>query len=412
MSQKKNFESPKSIIDSKNPMLRKLGEAMQKHNEEWPAEKFVSPQIIMDILKIPRAELFTKRGGYPDSPDQKRPLYLDRCALYFFILKANPEETFLMNEKEEEDWLLANEAKKDRKGKNWVDPKKLLTWETWRKIKAKWGERKVYLDFEDKIFSPDEDRNEKLKETYEEIAKKYYSNAKSTIVAHELLFKGNNKNPNKYRAYSEAQICILKEIEFQLKQKADLKYERNFYLSLDDDFNFKKDQLTWGRAFVTEASIATLIHVSKCLRDYPGRCHFRIYTSTSFRHKVIIDNKYMLIEDYAEYKSMIVPESICVLDVRNQNETVRLLKLTEKIQERRDFEPITIGDISLNLEDVSEHLDKEIKIREALIEELNPKKRTDEKYKLLLEEILNQTRVYRKMSRSVGEKLEVIKNLT
>lgn len=407
MSRKKNFNNPQELIDSTNPMLKLLGEAMKEHNEIWEGRE-VTPQSIMDITGLNRAQLFTAIGGYPS--DSQQPLKLERVALFYLFLKAYPGTTFLIeNEEKERKWLRENDKK--RGTPEWKNPKKLFTRDTWQAIKAGWGDRKVYLDFWDNIYSSSRKKNEDLEDVYNIIAEKYYKKAKQSIIAHELLFKGDNTRPDDYKAYADAQYIILKQIEDQLDQNSDLIYERYFYFSRSEDLPFKLDKSEWYQAFVTEASIVTLSHVYRCLKKFPNQCTFEATTSSSFRHKVIIDERDMLLEDYAVLGNLIVPESICVIDVRRHNETAKMHKLTKKIQTERHFEPLSSTEIEDGIDYVLEHLNRELKTRDRLIEDIKNRRRRDKKYKLLEKELRRQSKVYTNMIDSLARKKALIKML-
>ena len=71
------------------------------------------------------------------------------------------------------------------------------------------------------IRSHDRFENMDLLTTYENIGEKYFSNARESIVVYELLLKGNNKEPDRFEAYRNAQIEVLGAIEKALELNCD-----------------------------------------------------------------------------------------------------------------------------------------------------------------------------------------------
>lgn len=219
-----------------------------------------------------------------------------------------------------------------------------------------------------------------LTDFYEEIAQ-YYEEASSSIVAHEVLFKGNNNNPEKYKTYRHAQNQLFEAIDrainnFKNERDKDqgesleseppktvksislnrtFSYQRVFYLSPSESIHAKNIHTSseMFKIMMIEASFETLQHIKKCFDRHSGgkdkdMCKFYVAPFSGMRAHTLIDDKILLSEDYKKHADYIKPHLIFIDNVQVKSDLQKMkdvfdLELKQKedkkihLLRKRDF---------------------------------------------------------------------------
>lgn len=219
-----------------------------------------------------------------------------------------------------------------------------------------------------------------LTDFYEEIAQ-YYEEASNSIVAHEVLFKGNNNNPEKYKTYRHAQNQLFEAIDIAInnfkgerdKDQDDsleneptkavkskslnrtFSYQRVFYLSPSESIHAKNIHTSseMFKIMMIEASFETLQHIKKCFdRHSEGKdkdmCKFYVAPFSGMRAHTLIDDKILLSEDYKKHADYIKPHLIFIDNVQVKSDLQKMkdvfdLELKQKedkkihLLRKRDF---------------------------------------------------------------------------
>ena len=357
---------------SKNPILEKLLDAME--------EKNILPTELLEITGLTRETLFSSKGHLPSDPNKLKPLPAERAALFYMLLKLKPEDMLLEPEPEKR-WLMQFPIRTLGLAKNREKASKsYFTDAFWQSVRAQWPQKDgPYDDFFPIIYT-DQMENEKLLHAYRE-TKDYFTNAKHYINVQELLFKGNNIVPMRSEAYKKAQSMVHKAIIDALKRHqsagTEFRYERICYLSPSERLYSKGTTAeAVKRAFMAEASVETLEHLIKCLQDSPEYCRFTVVVQSSiFRHRVLIDDHYMITEDYVcDGNDKIVPERIYTLDVSSKHKGSELIahernRIRKDEAASRSFK-LSIPDFGTYLGKAKCYAKEEIDSRETVLQYL------------------------------------------
>lgn len=158
--------------------------------------------------------------------------------------------------------------------------------------------------------------NDTLSKAYNLICD-YASRASSSITVHETCFKGNNSLPEAMEQYTVSHKNFLGAIATVISQKMDegnedFRYERIFHLSPFEEVQLgnirDKHKVRWS----LEASKNSIVHVFDCLNRYSKNCRFSICDGHLFQSHCIIDEKFLITEEYHRSSHGIVPVTLFV----------------------------------------------------------------------------------------------------
>lgn len=343
-------------IKTKNDFLNYI-EEVRKHLK-------LSKEEFCKKMNIQVDTLYSYRAGLADN-DNKQPLTRKLAQNLHTTYNLDLEKLLLPIEKEKA-WFGKNKQKKER----------YFTHDHWNSIKAhkhpdSWIEFFPFNTY-------DQHTNNKLIEAYKKISK-YFEDSEVLINVHELLFKGDNRNPGQSTAYKEAQKEVLKAIEQALYINCNPKnganknfhYTRIFSLSRSRELYSKDNPSRLQRAFVGEVSYESLDHILRCMNNYPDNCSFYISPASQYRHHALVDDK-LLTEDYVNRISVILPASLIVHNVRENTKAHTLKKLLQD-QLRwwdKDIQKIENGDIEDQIKEAQIYIENQIKKRKKTIEVL------------------------------------------
>ena len=160
---------------------------------------------------------------------------------------------------------------------------------------------------------------------------------------------------------------------------------------------------------MAEASLECLQHLLDCLALPGENCQFSIITNfMSHRHRVVIDNRTMLIEDYQSVDGNVVPEQVCVLDVSSDSGAGEMLTAFKKTvrRHRTHAVPIEREDIEFHLREALKFVKKEAKSRRKKIRRLRA---TPKKDAGLLERLTVTHALYQAQRKSLKRKLRKLR---
>ncbi|MCB0632629.1 MAG: hypothetical protein R2824_24120 [Saprospiraceae bacterium] len=273
-----------------------------------------------------------------------------------FLLEQNDEDTFFKSP-------LGREVKK----------KDYFTREYWEKIEAI---RPPYNPTVDVISLPREiTSNTQLIKAYDKLGG-YIRKAKKSIVVHELLFKGSNSMPDKYKAYMKAQVKIHEAIEEVLEDKGKLlieefKYIRTLCLSPSESLHPKRNFPERLTALAIETAKETFKHLQWCLKNHPDKCEFYVANSSLYRSHCLIDEEILLTEDYTKHDKMVLPHILFVDNVAGKN-ILSTLKGNILDEDNREIEHRLDENSVINcFQKAISYLETQISNRERAIERMN-----------------------------------------
>ncbi|MCB0628548.1 MAG: hypothetical protein R2824_02345 [Saprospiraceae bacterium] len=211
-----------------------------------------------------------------------------------------------------------------------------------------------------------------LTQFYKEITP-YYRKAHRSITAHEVLFKGNNNNPSEYRTYRYAQNQIFEAIDQAVenckqlrsagqdkplevdtadeealpdnkKQRGTFTYQRVFYLSASESIHAKniQDPGEMFKIMMIEASFETLKHIKDCLEKNGAHideeiCKFYVAPFSGLRAHTLIDDKWLISEDYKKHADYIKPHILFIEDVEVKSDLQKMKELFDlELQQKAD----------------------------------------------------------------------------
>lgn len=240
-----------------------------------------------------------------------------------------------------------------------------------------------------------------LTDFYEKIASRY-KNASDSIIAHEVLFKGNNNNPQKYKTYRHAQNQIFEAIDKAInnfkdersknqntslqnnpsnqitapvknkQQNRTFSYQRVFYLSPSESIH-KKNINTSSEMFkimMIEASFETLQHIKNCFDNHSSPadkdiCTFYVAPFSGLRAHTLIDDKILLSEDYKKHADYIKPHLIFIDNVQVKSDLQKMKKAFDLELEQKEEKKIHL----LRKRDFPRYIRQAEKYLEGRIEE-------------------------------------------
>lgn len=306
--------------------------------EKEMTEKGISKEELLNLTNYETDSLFNK--GFREDGRATEPFKRTVIRKLYMAMHIDCEK-YLLPKEEETQWL--RKYCKTQKERNTY-----FTHDYWNKIKQYQPKPDSILKIH-RIESQDFNKNRDLDETYEVLTKRF-TQAKQQIQVHDVLSKGNNKNPGGFKAYLNPQNKVFKAIEDTLesmeqKGNKDFRYTRIFHLSKSEKvFSKIESDRKLIRAFLGETSEISLIHVLKCMDQYPKNCQFYISLESELRSKAIIDDEVLITEDYFVKDKKTVPQFITIyntqreskanffLDKASLNETFQFLVKLDKEQ--------------------------------------------------------------------------------
>ena len=325
--------------------------------------------------------------GKSTSLADQRLLPVDMVRKFYWMLKVKPEHFLLGDEPEnvletngfndlETAALKEMKQRPDKGDKKVYSETELFTWKYWKKVNKYWRDKEIWKRFHH-IRDSDVRINQTLVDAYEDL-KPFYTNAKYRIGSHELLTKGNNDLSEEYEAYDAVQKNVYRTAQNHLKANPAFVYRRNFYCSLDRRLftGERSDKTVLIQRFLMECSILTLEHIFDCWKiisddpsDKKQRCSFYICPPLRHRQFTIIDNDFVLAEDFTTFISgntyNIIPDKITVVNVKPHSRGRRLLEYVESVPPGMAHE-ITLKDLRLGFLRLKKRLESEIQVRKEI----------------------------------------------
>ena len=268
----------------------------------------------------------------------------------YSVCHIDPGDFLIGEDEEEEEQVLIEMYKEYYEGKPKPKPyeeyiKNYFTREYWEELKKLIPTRNSSIELRPITLTSHEVTKGELVDFYEKIAI-YYERSSHSIVAHEVLFKGNNDDPNNYKTYREAQDKIFTAIDNALSQNknnAKFTYKRVFYLSPSESIHPKNvnDPDEMFKIMMIEASFETLRHIMQCLNRYPKQSEFFVAPFSGFRAHTLIDEKLFITEDYKKHADYIKPHLLFIDNVEAGSDVGKLKELfkleLEEQQEKKIY---------------------------------------------------------------------------
>lgn len=381
-----NKKKPK---ERKNEYLKKLDKYLVKHKIDDLED------LAKDMSMKDSSSLFEQShyGFATRGTEYQQPFSLAIIRKLYLALGINPEE-FLVKDKE----------------KDYEHVKNLFTSQYWDRVKSRMPDtnhlNRVYP------IPPEVENNTKLLEAYQKVASKY-EKAKKRIISIELLMKGKLSDPNSLSAYQTAQSEIYGAIEAALlknknEKNTEFKYSRIFSLYPSEKYFPKASAINKKTAFVIEASEQALAHMMWCLNNYPDNCEFFITRTSYLRHNCLIDNDWLLNEDYIILASGFVVPHCLFLDDLSQNKEIKevrsqLEEHIENLHSHKTAIPFMKEDMEVFLDEAEKLLLKQKKIKEMTLDPFLDKR--DSLLSLFPDDI------FEKLKDELGEYLDQIEKL-
>ena len=303
-------------------------------------------------------QLFNNKGGFNDDPAKQAVFKLNFVSRLFMGCGIHPT-TFLRKRDQEGTWFDLKQSeinkknreieksnlKKKKKKKKLPDINKdrFFTNDYWDRLKGHFVAANSIIKYI-RIESHDADSNSDLEYVYKNILVPYFTDAERSIKVYEVLFKGNNREPNSHKAYPKAQKHVLTAIENWLDNKKEENKERaaegqepvpyeyiRTIACTRSTFLFRKDgEYNLKQAMVLESSTTLLEHLKYCLEKHKDHCKFYVASTSRLRNHAIIDDKYSLTEDYVVQNNIVVPDGIFINDITENSKTFPFKMSLEK----------------------------------------------------------------------------------
>lgn len=358
-----------SLRDSRLEYVKNFVKPRASKNRESHLEAASEYDYYSELAGIRKSSVFGEGKAFAvrSATKLKAPIDRPRFRKIHFLLQVDPEH-FLLKPEEENAWFKENSN----------EPRdKYFTIEFWNTIKAFWPKKKGW-NYLESFFHHNRTFNEPLQKSYNAISS-YFRSAKYHITVHEVLFKGDNEKPGRYKAYRDAQKLVHSAIMDAIKRHSandeDFRYKRVFHLSSSEHLfpkGNKDDQL---RAFMAEASLQTLEHILTCLKNHSKYCSFHVVgRSSSLRHRAVIDDEWMFVEDYAFDNGLTTPERLIIHDITPKSQAADFLTHFKAMVYEYTTVEISLLSFKAHLDDAYEYAVKQEESRKAALRQLDSKR--------------------------------------